>query len=80
MPNALFSIRLMPGTATLVAQYKNQLVTGPLTGEAHKVLHVSAGRRYTTPGGNWARSARTNPRRSTRRDRPWVWLIRGPRD
>jgi hypothetical protein len=43
VPNGLFSIQLMPGTTTLVAQYKNQLVTGPLTGAALKVLHVPQG-------------------------------------
>lgn len=43
VPNGLFSIQLMPGTRTLVAQYKNQLVTGPLTGAALKVLHVPQG-------------------------------------
>ena len=43
MPNGLFSVHLMPGTTTLVAQYKNQVVTGPLSGGALKVLQVPRG-------------------------------------
>jgi hypothetical protein len=43
VPNGLFSVHLMPGTTTVVAQYKNQLVTGPLTGGALKVLRIPRG-------------------------------------
>ena len=43
VPNALFSIQWMPGTATLVAQHKNRLVTGPLTGGALTTLQVPRG-------------------------------------
>ena len=43
VPNGLFSVHLMPDTTTVVAQYKNQLVTGPLTGGVLTTLQVPRG-------------------------------------
>lgn len=43
VPNGLFSVHLMPDTTTVVAQYKNQLVTGPLTGGVLTTLRVPRG-------------------------------------
>ena len=43
VPNGLFSIQLLPGSQTLVGQYENHLVSGPLTGGALTTLQVPRG-------------------------------------
>lgn len=43
VPNGLFSIQLVPGSRTLVGQYENHLVTGPLSGGSLRTLQVPRG-------------------------------------
>jgi hypothetical protein len=43
VPNGLFSIRLIPGTQTLVGQYEDNIVTGPLSGGSLTTLQVPHG-------------------------------------
>jgi dipeptidyl aminopeptidase/acylaminoacyl peptidase len=43
VPNGLFSIQLLRGSQTVVGQYENHLVSGPLTGGALTTLQVPRG-------------------------------------
>ena len=78
VPNGLFSVHLMPGTTTVVAQYKNQVVTRPLTGGASKCCRFREASLHD-PRRRPGPKARANPRCSTRRDRPGVRPISGRR-